>query len=142
MKKSGSMLIEVIASIMILTLTSTFIVSTSIQNFNILKERMLEEDVSRSISNLINEFKYNMTKKEVEEMLNDKIIGLKYNEDFSNKLTYAKIKDFEQGDDIEISKINEDSFGLNLKIVANIRRGKNEVNLEKEFTKSWWMGEA
>ena len=39
-------------------------------------------------------------------------------------------------------KISEDDIGLNLEIVANIKVGKNEVNVEKKFTKSWWMDEV
>ena len=62
MKKQGSILIEVMASVMILALATTFIVSTSIQNVDILKERILLEEVNRAIYNLTNEFKYNMPK--------------------------------------------------------------------------------
>jgi len=62
MKKQGSILIEVMASVMILTLVTTFIVSTSIQNGDILKKRILLEEVNRAIYNLTNEFKYNMPK--------------------------------------------------------------------------------
>lgn len=141
MKKRGSILIEVLASIMILTLTSTFIVSTSIENFNTLKKRILQENVSRTINNLENEFKYNISREEIYEMLDDKKIGFKYDEGFCDKLVYKELKDFENGDDIIVSKTSEDSIGLNLKIAAKIKIEKNEVNLEKEFTKSWWMDE-
>ncbi len=141
MKKQGSILIEVAASIMILTLTTTFIISTSIQNMDILKERILLEEVNRDVCNLINEFKYNMTKKEIEELLSDEKVGFKYNKDFSKELLNSSVKDLEQGSDIEISKIGEDNLILKLKIQTNIKNGKSEVEIEKEFTKSWWMDE-
>ena len=141
MKKQGSMLIEVVASIMILLLTTTFIISTSIQNIDILKERILLEEVNRDVCNLKNEFKYNITRNEIEEMLGNEKIRLKYDKDFSRKLLDLNIRDLEKGQDIEISKIGEDSIGLKLKIQANIKIEKSEVNITNEFIKSWWMDE-
>jgi len=141
MKKQGSILIEVIASVMILTLTTTFIISASIQNADVLKERILIEEVNRAVCNLTNEFKYNISTKEIEELLSNEKIGFKYDRDFSEKLLNKDIKELEEGKDIEISKIGEDSVGLKLKIQASIKIEKNEVNVENEFTKSWWMDE-
>jgi len=141
MKKQGSMLIEVVASIMILLLTTTFIISTSIQNIDILKERILLEEVNRDVCNLKNEFKYNINRNEIEEMLGNNKIRLKYDKDFSRKLLDLNIRDLEKGQDIEISKIGEDSIGLKLKIQANIKIEKSEVNITNEFIKSWWMDE-
>lgn len=141
MKKQGSILIEVIASIMILTLTTTFIISASIQNADVLKERILLEEVNRAVYNLTNEFKYNMSKEEIEELLIDEKVGFEYDRNFSKTLLNTNIKELKQGEDIEVSKIGEDSVGLKLKIQANIKIEKNEVNVENEFTKSWWMDE-
>ncbi len=141
MKKQGSILIETLASAMILTLTSTFIISTSLENSNILKERILQEKVDRAISNLENELKYNTSNEEIHEMLENKI-GFKYNGDFSRELIYKNLNELEDGEDIKLSKISEDGIGLNLEIVANIKVGKDEVNVEKKFTKSWWMDEV
>lgn len=142
MKRQGSILIEVIGSIMILTLTTTFILSTSIQNISVLKERILLEQVNRDVCNLINEFKYNMTKEEIEEMLSGGKIGFKYSKDFSRELLRSSINELEQGKDIEVTKIGEDSIGLKLKIETNIKIEKSDVSIEKEFTKSWWMDEV
>lgn len=141
MKKQGSILIEVVASIMILTITTTFIISASIQNMHVLKERILVEEVNRAVYNLTNEFKYNMSSKEIEELLSNEKIGFKYNRDFSRELLNTDIKNLEKGNDIEVSTIGKDSIGLKLKIQANIKIEKNQVNVENEFTKSWWMDE-
>ena len=141
MKKQGTILIEVVASIMILTLTTTFIISASIQNTDILKERILLEEVNRDLYNLTNEFKYNMSKKEIEELLSHEKIGFKYDSDFSKRLIDRSITQLERGGDIEVIKLGEDSIGLKLKIQANIKIEKSEVNIENEFTKSWWMDE-
>lgn len=142
MKKQGSILIEVVASIMILTLTTTFIISTSIQNIEILKERILLEEVNRDVCNLINEFKYNLTKKDIEELLRDKKVGFKYNEDFSKKLLNSSVKELQQGEDIQVTKIEDDNLIIKFKIKTNIKNEKSEVEIEKEFTKSWWMDEV
>lgn len=142
MKKQGSILIEVVASIMILILTTTFIISASIQNIDILKERILLEEVNRDVCNLINEFKYNLTKEEIEELLSDQKIGFKYNKNFSKELLDSSVKDLQQGEDIEITKIGDDNLGLKLKIQVNIENEESEAAIEKEFTKSWWMDEV
>lgn len=141
MKKQGSILIEVVASIIILTLTTTFIISTSIQNTNILKERIFLEEANRAVSNLMKEFKYNMSREEIEMLLNNEKIGFKYDLDFSKKLLYTNIEELEKGNDIEVSKIGENDVGLILKIHTNIEIENNDITLEKEFTKSWWMDE-
>lgn len=142
MKKQGSILIEVAASIVILTLATTFIVSASIKNMQVLKERILLEEVNRDVWNLINEFKYNLTKEEIKEMLSDGKIGFKYSEDFSKKLLSMSPKELENGNEIEITKIGEDDIGIRFKVQTNIKNEKNEAVIEQEFTKSWWMDEV
>lgn len=141
MKKQGSILIEVIASLMILSLTATFIISASIQNSDILKKRILLEEANRAVSNLMKEFKYNMSREEIEKLLNNEKIGFKYGRDFSKKLLNTNVEDLEKGNDVEVSKIEESDLGLKLKIHTNIKIENNEINLDKEFIKSWWMDE-
>lgn len=141
MKKKGSILIEVVASLMILTLTTTFIINTSIQNSNILKERILSEEVNRAVYNLMNEFKYNTSREEIEKILSNEKIGFKYDIDFSKRLLNTDIESLEYGNDIEVIKVGEEDMGIRLKIHVNIKRENSEINLEKEFTKSWWMDE-
>lgn len=141
MKKQGSILIEVIASLMILSLTTTFIISTSIQNSDMLRERILLEEANRDVSNLMKEFKYNMSREEIEMLLNNGEMGFKYERDFSKKLIDTNVEDLEKGNDIEVSKIEESDLGLKLKIHTNIKIENNEINLDKEFIKSWWMDE-
>lgn len=141
MKKQGSILIEAMASLMILSLTATFIISASIQNSDILRERILLEEANRAVSNLMKEFKYNMSREEIEKLLNNNEIAFKYDRDFSKKLMDTNVEDLEKGNDIEVSKIEESDLGLKLKIHTNIKIENNEINLDKEFIKSWWMDE-
>lgn len=142
MKKQGSILIEVIASIMILSLTTTFVVTTYIQSSNGLKNRILHEEVERSVCNLMKELKYNVSKEDIETMLSKGSIGFKYDSGFSKKIIEMPINELDQGTDIEISKIGEDEIGLQLKIIANVRAANSEEQIEKDFTKSWWMDEV
>lgn len=141
MKKQGSIIVEAIASIMILSLTTTFIVSACMQNSKILKERILCEEANRAVANLINEFKYNISSEEIEKMLENGQIGFRYNRDFSTKLLSSDVENLENGEEIWISKVSDEEIGLKLKIVANIRNDEIETSIEKEFTKSWWMDE-
>lgn len=141
MREKGSILIEIVVSTMILTLTTTFVISASIQNMQILKERILLEEVNRDISNLINEFKYNLTREEINEILNNGKIGFKYSDDFSKKLLTSPVNDLEKGNDIEVIKLGEDSLGIKLMVQTNIKNEKNEAAINREFIKSWWMDE-
>jgi hypothetical protein len=141
MREKGSILIEIVVSTMILTLTTTFVISASIQNMQILKERILLEEVNRDISNLINEFKYNLTREEINEILNNEKIGFKYSDDFSKKLLTSPVNDLEKGNDIEVIKLGEDSLGIKLMVQTNIKNEKIEAVINREFIKSWWMDE-
>lgn len=141
MKEQGSILIEIVVSTMILAITTTFVISASIQNMQILKERILLEEVNRDISNLINEFKYNLTRDEIKEILNNEKIGFKYSDDFSKKLLTSSVNELEKGNDIEVTKIGEDSLGIKLKVKTNIKNEKSEAVINREFIKSWWMDE-
>jgi hypothetical protein len=141
MKENGSILIEIVVSTMILTLTTTFVISASMQNMQILKERILLEEVNRDVSNLINEFKYNLTREEIKGILNNGKIGFKYSDDFSKKLLTSSVNDLEKGNDIEVIKIGEDSLSIKLKAQTNIKNEKSEAVINREFVKSWWMDE-
>ncbi|MVX64845.1 hypothetical protein GKZ28_14200 [Clostridium chromiireducens] len=141
MKKQGSIIVEAIASIMILSLTTTFIVSACMQNSKTLKERILCEEANRAVANLINEFKYNISSEEIEKMLENGQIGFRYDRDFSTKLLSSNVENLENGEEIWISKVSDEEIGLKLKIVANIRNDEIVTIIEKEFTKSWWMDE-
>lgn len=142
MKKEGSILIEVVASLMVISLTSTFIVKTNIQNYRILKERMLSEEINRTVYNIINEFKYNVDKNEINNLLENDEVGFQYYDNFSKDLMNKNISDFQRGDDIKIMKVGEDEKRLKLKIEANVKEENNEINVEENFTKSWWMDDA
>ena len=57
MKKDGSVLIEVIASVCIITIVITAFMQAYVSSINNLKSRMLEEELNMCIYNLSNEIK-------------------------------------------------------------------------------------
>lgn len=140
-KKEGSILIEAIVGITILALSTTFIINASIENSNIIRKRILAEEVNRVIYNLMNEIKYNISKEYLEEMLSNGNLSLEYNEDLSKDLISKEIYELNSGNEIKIIMIEKSNAELKFKIVANVQRGRNEINIEKEFNKSWWMDE-
>lgn len=140
-KKEGSVLIEVMVGIAILTLSTIFIINATIENFNIIKKRILAEEVNRAVYNLMNEIKYNISKERLEEMLSNGEFGLEYDKDLSKSLISKEIYELNSGNEIKIIMLEEEGTGLKLKIEANVEREENEINIEKEFNKSWWMDE-
>lgn len=140
-KKEGSILIEVMVGIAILTLSTIFIINATIENFNIIKKRILAEEVNRAVYNLMNEIKYNISKERLEEMLSNGEFGLEYDKDLSKSLISKEIYELNSGNEIKIIMLEEEGTGLKLKIEANVEREENEINIEKEFNKSWWMDE-
>lgn len=140
-KKEGSILIEVMVGIAILTLSTIFIINATIENFNIIKKRILAEEVNRAVYNLMNEIKYNISKERLEEMLSNGEFGLEYDKDLSKSLISKEIYELNSGNEIKIIMLEEEETGLKLKIEANVEREENEINIEKEFNKSWWMDE-
>ena len=127
------------AGIAILSLSTTFIISASIENTNIIKKRILAEEVNRAVCNLMNEIKYNISKEYLEEMLSSGEFGLEYSKDLSKNLISKEIYELSSGNEIKIIMIDKNDIGLKLKIEANVQRERNEINIEKEFNKSWWM---
>lgn len=140
-KKEGSILIEVMVGIAILTLSTIFIINATIENFNIIKKRILAEEVNRAVYNLMNEIKYNISKERLEEMLSNGEFGFEYDKDLSKSLISKEIYELNSGNEIKIIMLEEEGTGLKLKIEANVEREENEINIEKEFNKSWWMDE-
>lgn len=140
-KKPGSILIEVLAATVILSITSIFIISISIQNLKQIKERTILETVNRDMCNLINELKYNITQNEIEEMLTKNTVGFKYVKNFSEELLEKDIKDLQQGTDILISEIQTQGIGATYEIKSKLIIDGFEININKQFTKSWWMDE-
>lgn len=138
-KKNGSLVIEAAMAIMILSMASAFVVKAHIESCKSIKERILNEDIKRSIENLKGEIKYNLNKSEFEDLFKDGKISLKYDEDFGKNLLDKKISELEKGNDIVISIINRNEEKIEFRVNAYVERKDIKIELFDEFNKSWWM---
>lgn len=142
MKKEGSILIEVIASVCIITIVITVFVQAYISSINNLRTRMLEEELNMCIYSLSNEIKFNLSYDDIEKILGDKNeVGFKYDEDFLRRLTQYSIDDLERGYDIKILMQNCSSDKAEFQIEACISKNDNKIEKKYVFKKSWWMDE-
>lgn len=138
-KSKGSILIEGIAALFILSLMMMFSMNVYIHNNRVLKERIVREELNRAIYNITNELKYNTKMNELKDRLNEEPLKLSFNEEFFNELISKEILDLIQGDDIKISKIKEDEYKLEILITGFVNKDDIKVDIEENFIKMWWM---
>ncbi|WP_207755169.1 hypothetical protein [Clostridium botulinum] len=138
-KSKGSILIEGIAALFILSLMMMFSMNVYIHNNRVLKERILRENLNRAIYNITNELKYNTKMNELKDRLNEDSLKLSFNEEFFSELISKEILDLTQGDDIKISKIKEDEYKLEILITGFVNKDNIKVDIEESFIKMWWM---
>lgn len=139
MKRKGNILIEIMASLFILSLIMLFGINTYIYSNKILKERKVAEEVDRTIYNLMNEVKYNFTMDEIKTLLSNGDIGFKFDKNISKELLTKKLEDLTKGNDIKISLIKENNYELEMQAVALVESDNFIINKEKNFSKLWWM---
>ena len=138
-KEEGSILIEVMVSIFILSIACVFAVSTTSKCIKEYKIRTDKEEINRAINMIIKEIKYNTEQDKLDEMFNGSSeISFKYEDDMADKLYDTGLIDLESGNDIKISRISEDIKRSRYKVKVNI--GEN-IEMDYEFYKSWWMDE-
>ena len=141
-KKKGSILIELIASIFILSLFSVFVTSTCLKCKKEYVKRIEEEKVNRVVNMIIKEFKYNLTKQECDSLFDkNNEFGMKYEDSLEDELTYKNIVDIESGTNIQIEKERDEKSTTYYKVVVNISEDDFDINKDYEFCKSWWMDE-
>ncbi|WP_207757829.1 hypothetical protein [Clostridium botulinum] len=138
-RSKGSILIEGIAALFILSLMMMFSMNVYIHNNRVLKERILRENLNRAIYNITNELKYNTKMNELKDRLNEDSLKLSFNEEFFSELISKEILDLTQGDDIKISKIKEDEYKLEILITGFVNKDNIKVDIEESFIKMWWM---
>lgn len=138
-KKKGSLVVEAAVGVMVLSLSSVFAVNAHIASCKAVRERILNEDVTRNIENLKREIKYNLNKSEFDELFKDNEMGLKYDEDFGNQILTKKLNEIDKGNDIIIKIISCDEKNIEFQVNADIEQERVKVNISDEFEKSWWM---
>lgn len=140
-KKEGSLVVEAAIAVMILSMTTAFIVNAHISCSKSIKSRILNEDITRNIKNIEREIQYNVTKKEIEDIFKDHEIGLSYDENFGRQILNNKFSQLVRGKDILIKLVSEDEEGMKFEIKADINRDGTHVEADDKFEKSWWMDE-
>lgn len=148
-KHNGSMLIEVLVALMILMIASMMAMTSAIAANKAKIRREKYEEANRVAYCIMNEIKYNYTYEEVKhkmdnenlESVNNKYIGFQYTENILNELFAKQLFSLDRGNDIKIEVINEESNNkiMRMKIAISLSEGVGEVNVEREFNKSWWM---
>ena len=140
-KLKGSIVIEAVIGIMVLSISAMFAINAYIDNCKTIKERILSEDVTRNIESLKREINYNLNKNELDELFKDYEVGFEYNQNFGKDLLNKKLDQLKRGDDIVVKIINRNDENIEFKVNANIRQGSTEVNIKDRFIRSWWIDE-
>lgn len=148
MKKKGSLIIETLVAMMFLIISGSIVLSSVISAEKSLKIRKVKEELSRVSYNIMNEIKYNYTLEEINEILDKGSFKLKYYENFMLDLLKINLIDMEIGDEIEITRVNDNkedninkdvSFLYKYRVNITVDVGGFEVNENREFYKSFWM---
>lgn len=139
MKNKGSILIETICAIFMLSLLAVFSVSTCIENSKMIKERIFKEELNRGIYNIISELKYNTKMDELKISLQDKPLELALDEEFYDEILEKNILDLPKGKNIKISKIKEDDYEIEILIEGTLSKDNLNASVEESFIKTWWM---
>lgn len=140
-KSNGSLVVEAAISVMVFSLASVFVVNAHIENCNIIKRRILNENVMRNIENLKCEIKYNLNNNDIDNLFQNEKIGFKYDDDFGKQFLVKKINEFEIGNDIVIEVMDRNEEKIEFKVNAHIHQDNIRVDIIDEFNKSWWMYE-
>ncbi|HCW53843.1 MAG TPA: hypothetical protein DG753_08925 [Clostridium sp.] len=137
-KMKGSLVIEAAIGIMVLSIAAAFAVNCHIESSKFIKERIINEDVMRNIVNLEREIKYNLNKNQLVELFENGEIHLKYDENLGRSLIYKKIDELEKGNDIVIKVVNQDEEKTEFRVYSNVEKDGIKINIDDEFSKSWW----
>lgn len=141
-KKKGSILIEVIASIMILSFGLFFILPVYQKLIREYELRKTEEKVDRCINMIIKEIKYNVHNDDLEEIFSkSNALRIKYDENMCEIMLNTDFKELESGNDIIIEKSGSDEKRTYYTIQTDINKEKINIDKKYEFYKSWWMDE-
>lgn len=141
-KHNGSMLLECIAAIFIITMVFTLFIDMNRSDYKSFKIRNDMRVNSILLNNVINEIKFNTSIDELKDLfLNNKItIGI--NENIFEELKTKDILDInDKFSDklIQIEKIKEEEDGILLDFTL-IENG-DDIVLKEEVKKEIWMGE-
>ncbi|KJU70523.1 MULTISPECIES: hypothetical protein [Clostridium] len=138
-KKKGSMLIECLVAIFILTTICMLFVSINKGDMVSFKERERARDNSILLNNIISELKFNVKLEDLEEKFINNKLSINIGEDFNNKLqneNILNINDQSIKKIILVEKVQDLENGIKLNLI--LKEEDIEI-LKYEVTKELWM---
>uniref|UniRef100_UPI00374F04F4 hypothetical protein n=1 Tax=Clostridium baratii TaxID=1561 RepID=UPI00374F04F4 len=137
--KKGSMLIECLVAIFILTTICMLFVSINKGDMVSFKEREGARDNSILLNNIISELKFNVKLEDLEEKFINNKLSINIGEDFNNKLqneNILNINDQSIKKIILVEKVQDLENGIKLNLI--LKEEDIEI-LKYEVTKELWM---
>lgn len=138
-KKKGSMIIECLVAIFILTTICMLFVSINKGDMVSFKEREEARDNSILLNNIISELKFNVKLEDLEEKFINNKLSINIGEDFNNKLqneNILNINDESIKKIILVEKVQDLENGIKLNLI--LKEDDIEI-LKYEVTKELWM---
>ena len=144
MKKKGSLLLELGVSIFVILIVITMAFSINKIILNSTKKKINTYEMGESIHSIINEVKYNIKYEYLKELLKDKELTFRYNNDFLKNIRTTNLLDMNVGKGseniIKIEKILESKEEEYMELRITIKYEKS--NIEGKVIKSYWMDYA
>lgn len=138
-KEKGSMLIECLAAMFILTTICTLFISINKGDMDSFKEREKARENSILLNNVISELKFNVKLENLEgKFINNKLI-ISIGEDFNNKLQSEDILNINNESSkkiILVEKVQDLENGMKFNLIL---KEENIEILKYEVTKELWM---
>ncbi|WP_338627537.1 hypothetical protein QJR52_06430 [Clostridium baratii] len=138
-KKKGSMLIECLVAIFILTTICMLFVSINKGDMVSFKERERSRNNNILLNNIILELKFNVKLENLEEKFINNKLSINIGEDFSNKLQNENILNINDENEkklILVEKVEDLENGMKLNLI--LKENNTEI-LKYEVTKELWM---
>ncbi|WP_294348501.1 hypothetical protein [uncultured Clostridium sp.] len=144
MKNKGSLLLELGVSIFVILIVITMAFSINKMILNSTKKKINTYEMEESLHSIINEVKYNIKYEYLKELLKDKELTFKYNNDFLKNIRTTNLLDMNVGKGseniIKIEKILESKEEEYMELRITIKYEKS--NIEGKVIKSYWMDYA
>lgn len=141
MKNKGSLLLELGVAIFVILIVITMAFSVNKIILNSTKKKINTYEMEESLYSIVNEVKYNIKYEYLKELLKDKELTFKYNNDFLKNIRTTNLLDMNVGKGseniIKIEKILESKEEEYMELRITIKYEKS--NIEGKVIKSYWM---
>lgn len=143
MKKRGSLMVEVIIAIGVLSIISIFALSTCRILLISNSKRINTHKMNECVYGIVNDIKYNVKYNDLVDALKYENITMKYENEFLYNLA---TKDLlccevmvEENEKLDIELINIGTYNEDKILYLKIKINYKEENIEKTITKAPWM---